>query len=90
MVGAASHGRGMSATTEPILFTQAEQTVGRGLARRDAQALFEIAQNIMAAAQSTAEIGAHMQRIASRRLAQKQSVEGGHPKDVRKWKVQRA
>jgi hypothetical protein len=46
---------------KPVLFTQAEQPVGRGLARLDAQSLLQVAQNIVTAAQGATEVGAHMQ-----------------------------
>ena len=45
-------------------------------------------QDIVTTTESTAKIGAHVERVTSRRLAQKQGVESGHAKDMRKREVQ--
>ena len=60
VVRAAGHGGRVRATSQPVLFAETEQAVGRGLARLDAQSLLQVAQDIVTAAQGAAEIGAHM------------------------------
>ncbi len=88
MVGAASHGWRMRAAAQAVLFAQTEQTVGRALAGRDAQAFLQMTQDIVTTTESTAKIGAHVEWVARRRLAQKQGVESGHAKDMRKREVE--